>query len=241
MLLTLLAACNSANSIEGIWAILLPAAGGATCQATVTHNFLKGEVPAEVEEESAWQTGSETESSESLLLVDIVGSTRKSATLVQGNQLLPGTKNEDGAWVFTWTGSEIETDTKKHDLGYDYVHDRVDESYTTLTLVFDRDILTGTWSESAWTDEEWNEADSWPETITEVGESGIIPASTWLNHIDGATVTNTRVEADCVTNDCVLQVTNDCGEDRAINGFRTGYRDDDAYDHLQGTGQPEGT
>ena len=241
MLFTLLLACNTAPNIEGIWAILLPAADGATCQATITHNFLNGEVPDEVQEESAWQTSSDTTTSQGLLLVDIVASSRKGATLVQGDRLFPGSRTDEGAWVFNWMGSQTQTDVQSHELGYDYVYDRVDETETTYSLVFDSDILTGTFSATQWADEEWYESDTWPESAVEAGDTGDIPASSWLVHVDGGTVSNTRIESDCTTNDCVLAVTNDCGEDRSITGFRTGYEADDAYDHLAQTGQDQGT
>ena len=242
MLISLFLACNTGSGIEGVWALLVPPSVGESCQQTVTHNFLKGSLPTEVEEQSDWQTDSDEDASGSLVLVQIMGSSRKGATLVLGDRLYPGQRGEGGVWTFDWTGSETDTETRDHALGYAYTYDRVQDDSTAMTLSFDGDILTGTWEASSFDDREWGETDSWPDTITEVGETGSVPSGDYLVSVDdGSAVTNARGSAEWTTTECVLNVTVDCSESRELNGFRTGYRDDDAYDHLAGTGQPEGT
>lgn len=254
--LSLLGACG--GSIDGIWMLYIPASdiGASECEESVTHNFSDGyQLETEEDDIGPWTSDSENTQSDGLSFVQIVQSGGKSAVLISGSNAYPGTK-ESGVWTFEWEGSEDETSTMTHELGYAYTSDSTSTSTYTLALTLKGGNAEGSITSASASDAEYTESDRWGEQTSPVVESvGQIPSDMYLVHdgfdFDKKTgeqtpfterqLQNSRDDYECTSDPCELSVTSTCASDNDVTGSRTGFADDDAYDHMASVSQRSGT
>ena len=242
-MLLLLTACAGSKDVDGIWAMVIPAAVEADCSESISHNFTDAYVPDEDDDEDLpFTTETESESSEALQLVQIIRHSKKEATLVRGTRAYPGTIT-DGKWTFEWEGNAIDTVTQTHQDGYDFASDEDVTTTTTVTLLKDGDVISGTWTGVVHTVGGYTETDAWSSEITEIGDRGQLPSADYLvTDVTGTErpAENERDFAECSGSECELDLDITCTSERSYTGWRTGYEDEDAYGHLGAAGQPAG-
>ena len=168
----------------------------------------------------------------------------KSATLIVGSSVYPGTKQDGGSWVFTWDHTSAGRQNESHESGYNYIYTYDSTTTVRVTGTFGSDGFAGTWEDSSQSVVSWTESDTWSDEVAAaIGTTGRIPASTYLLKLDttGAEVaaSNDYQAQDCDVTGCLLTVTTACGYSYDMTGEKTGYDPADAQwteDAGQGAG-----
>jgi hypothetical protein len=233
MLLVSLLGC--ASPVIGTWMFTRQVTPntGDECTTSLTHNFVGAYEPIQPGEDTAWESATTGEYSPELFFGRVEQADGGDAVLIIGTAILPGTRGKGGEWAFTWTGSDDANETDTHISGYQYVHD----SSTSEKLVIAGDFGGGEFSGSHDTETSstgsWTENDVWsPEAAAYVGESGQIPASSYLLRIDtnGAesAAYNAREAYDCGQSGCTMTRQQTCAYRYDLTAVMTTFDDDAA-------------
>ncbi|MDP2306215.1 MAG: hypothetical protein Q8P18_09340 [Pseudomonadota bacterium] len=232
MLLTLLVAC--APPIAGTWLftkeVTLPT--GDECTDDVIHNFVGAYEPIEAGDDPSW-TETETGEQSAEVLFARIEETLDGAVLVIGTEALPGALQDDGSWLFYWTGASTGADGLDHVTGYAFDHSYESTSTLRVQGSFSKGTFTGSFESETSTIAAWSESDTWSEeAATIVGGTGNLPASTYLLRIDtgGAesAAANTQLEYDCGETGCTLTVSAACAYRYVLTGVATDFTPDDS-------------
>ena len=240
MLLVTLLACRADPA--GVWAVLYPELkADPACSNTVGHNFLQGQIAeAEVEEETGWNSSTDTVGAEHLTFWQILDGEGQ-MVLSDGERAWLGTQNEDRSWTFSWTTVETTTTTDEHEWGYLYEEKVKETTDALITVDLDGDVFTGRVETELSTEGTWTESDAWSQEITEVGASGQMPSQTVLVYADELgelnALSNLRDRADCPNDVCELNVDSFCTSGYDVNGFRVTADEAAAYLALDDVGQ----
>lgn len=243
MLVALLVAC--APPMDGTWLFTkdVTPATGDECTDDVIHNFVGAYEPIEAGDDPAW---TETESGDQSAEVFFgrIAETQDGALLIVGTEALPGALQDNGSWLFYWTGSSTGADGLDHVSGYTFDHSY--EATTTLRVqgTFENGAFTGTFESETSGIDAWAESDTWTEeAATIIGNTGNIPAADHLLRIDtGGTesaAANTKLEYDCGEAGCTLTVSDACAYRYALTGVATAFTPDDSL-WVEDAGQAAG-
>ena len=226
---------------DGIYLVQVAYSDAATCGETVTHNFKDSYT-----EEDAASDWTETESeahSDALYFAQVSGLTRGEATMVIGTQVWKGLKGDGDAWSFAWDATDEISDALQYKSDYKYTELVSRSENDTIDLVFDGNTAAGDWTVVSSESIAWTESDQWD---AEAGlTSGAIPSTEYLSYDDGPDEglprTNSRAGSECSASDCRLATETTCDTSGAITMTQSDYRDDGAYDQLEGVSHPFGT
>lgn len=217
---------------------------GEECATTITHNFTGAAEPTVVVDDSGWADTSAAELSEQVMFGRLEQDEVGGAILILGGDALPGTSNDKGAWLFTWTGTTASTTGSTHASGYalDAAYDK--SSTLRVAGAFESGTFDGTYEVE--TDEiaRWSESDLWSEEAAGlIGEHGNIPTATYLVVSDGAggeiAAENSRAASECAADGCALTVESACATVNTLMGQLTDFTPDDAR-WVEDAGQPAG-
>lgn len=236
-------------------ALLLPACGGPafdpsgvwlfridedpdvaeTCTQEVFHNLTGASTPAEAAEDTGWVVDASAAQSERVAFGQVSAAGDSYLLLLDG-QSLPEAGAGDGAQrTFQWTQREASNASISNAAGYSW-SEVVDQSAAVrviLTMPTERVrrnegvVLDGYWERDSLTTASWEEADTWPADITEVAETGQLPAAAYLeiasDDTGGGTTaaTNTRDAVECDQTPCVLRASEGCLLSYALQAERT--------------------
>ncbi len=229
----------------GVWLLQLTVPTGGSCSDGVSHNFLDGYTPDGAT--SDWSVTDDAALSDALQFGQIsLFDDGTSGVLVVGTAVYPGARQDDGTWIFGWTGSEVSDHVENFDSGTYASTVHVDESSTvSWALTFDplTATVSGTRDESAQSVTTWTETDEWDPA--EVGlQMGTIPSSLYLVYDEGGNdvpLANRPQSAECANSDCDLTVTTTCSpSSQTVTGSWAGYAEEAAYEGVDGAQQPLG-
>jgi hypothetical protein len=221
----------------GVWLFRIDEDPDATetCTNEVFHNLTGASTPAADPEDTGWVVDSGAAQSERVAFGQVSAAGESYLLLLDG-QSLPEAGAGDGAQrTFQWTQREASNASISNAAGYSWAED-IDQSATIrviLTMPTERVgrndgvVLDGYWERDSLTSASWEEADTWPADITEVAETGQLPASSYLevgsDDTGGATTAaiNTRDAVECDQTPCVLRVSEGCLLSYALQAERT--------------------
>lgn len=237
--LALLSACVR-QSPEGIWLVELPYVESEACTTQVQHNFTEAYVPGEVaEEEDEWVEDSTVDYSPMLFFAQIAVESNELAVMVTNDEIWPGSRNDEGAWVFAWEGSEVTDSTMVHETGYAYTEVSASRNISRLTMTLDGDVAQASWRSELRGEATWTESDAWDR------DSGVyyseLPAHLYLESDTQDYVENTDDGDECGGEFCELQVVESCADTAPVTMTRVGFEDEDTYEHLEDDSRTYGT
>jgi hypothetical protein len=225
MLLLNLLACG--GPVWGTWMftkdVTLPT--GSECLDDLTHNFVGAYEPIAAGDDPSW-TETDTGDMSPEVFFARVEQTATGAVLVTGTEALPGDQQDDGSWLFYWTGTERTTESLDHVTGYAYDHTADATDTLRIAGTIEANSFTGTWEYETSLIDAWTESDSWSEEAAAyVGGTGNLPASTYLLVIDGAgtevAATNTQAAYDCGETGCTMTASESCAYRYTLTGQAT--------------------
>lgn len=243
MLLLSLVACGT--PAWGTWMFTreITLATGEECTPVLSHNFIGAYEPITAGEDTAWTEFDEGEVSAEVFFGRLEQS-EDGAVLILGTEALPGARQEDGTWLFYWTGSSSGSDGNSHATGYVYDHAFKNTSKLLIAGTLSGGAFTGTHETVTESIDTWTEFDVWSaEAAAYVGDTGAIPSGTYLSRIDAAgaevAATNAREAYDCGESGCTLSVTTACAYRYVLTGVATDFDPADSR-WVEDAGQPAG-
>lgn len=232
LLLPLLLAC--APPMAGTWLFTkeVTLATGDECADDVIHNFVGAYEPILTGDDPSW-TETDTGAQSAEVLFGRIEDTIDGAVLIIGSEALPGAPQDDGSWLFYWTGSSSGVDSLDHVTGYAFDHSYESTSTLRVQGTFAKGMFAGTFESETSGIDAWSESDTWSdEAAAIVTSTGSIPASSYLLRIDtgGAesAAVNTQADYDCGENGCTLTVSEACAYRYVLTGVATDFRPDDS-------------
>lgn len=222
----------------GLWILQFeyPEVKDDACASDVEENFIAAQPKVEpVEEPSDWATDYEYVGSDSLAFARIITTTRTDGALVMGGQTWPGTR-DGNEWKFRWADSGSETSTTSHISGYFYAERETWVTDVVIDFALDgADRAAGKAQTTSETSRGWQESDTWSEDAAdELGTTGAIPASAWLDQEGGDPVTNDWEGDECSGDMCELADVQSCAFSVRFKAARTDLDDDEITDDLTG-------
>ncbi len=242
LLLSLLACADPWGTWMFTKEVTLPT--GDECLDDVLHNFVGAYTPIEAGDDPSW-TAEETGEQSAEVLFGRVEGTDDGAVLVLGTEALPGSRQDDGSWLFYWTNSSSGADGLDHVTGYTFDHSYDSNATLRVQGTFEGGVFTGTWESETSDVDAWVESDTWSaEAAVGVGGTGEIPSGDYLLRIDATsgaetTATNTQEAFDCGEAGCTLTVSESCAWRYTLTGVATELTPDDAR-WVEDAGQPAG-
>jgi len=236
-LITLLAACTTSNPVEGIWVFTASPDGLQTkSDASCYENYHYAHCPAEENlVDSEWTVRTDTVVDDDTFVAQITGQAQGEAYLFVNGQIMEGTKNDRGKWVFTVTDLVEINDWNEHESGYYNSEYQRDTRTLKLIVTQDGDTLDGHLEETWKTEVTWTESDEWNDRDVGVMTS-TIPASSYL---DGDEPWSTSDEDDCEGSECQLSVMNVVSHRVPVFGQLTELDNGDAFEGVDGYGDWE--
>src|SRR5688572_25416550 len=120
-MLLLLSGCGS--SWQGMWLLTIPYVDDEdACVTTVTENYNDGNVPDEPDSLGEWTYGSVFETSDSLLVLEVIEAKGKNVVVSLLDQLYPGTI-DGGLLKVSWTERTVDNVSEVHESGYTFLED----------------------------------------------------------------------------------------------------------------------
>ena len=229
---------------EEIWMLLVdsqPAAEEAS--QSLDYNFAGGQVITGTTVDGPWtDLGSVTESGDLVFAQVVRSKGDDDAVLVFNNQALPGNK-AGGLWTFTWTDSRVSTNGESHETGYRYQRTDTVESTLTVTIDISGGSATGAIQAEGNNVTRWEESDLWAYDGT--GANGLSSFSsysgtwsTYIEFVDGTSISNDWDATNCIDPDCYLEVSTNQLTRWNFVGQRMSYGDEDAFDNVNGVTNP---
>ncbi len=228
LLPSLLAGCAGFDP-TGVWLFTIAetAATGDECDESVFHNFAEAELPEESEEESDWTEQESADQSERVTFGHIAASGDSYLLIIDGWVLPQAEGGSELQHTFQWEQSELRDSSASHAAGYLFIDETEQTETTRLVLTFPETapkegaaVITGTWESESTSLQSWEEADTWPDDEGfEIGETGQIPAGSWLvveetdtesGELVQSAAVNTRDASECSETPCVLTVNSAC-------------------------------
>jgi len=235
----LLTGCGSP---DGMWVLQIPMVevDPDACTTEVTHNFKDATERTDPGDTGATGlTVEETATGSDALMMVAIASEGKTATLLLGNRLYPGTK-DGGSWTFEWTNQGETTSTSTFESDYSYEESTKATTVTTLSFELSGNELSGTANTKDTTQADYKESDEWPRSAEDVvGTTGRIPAGLYLEKQQGQ-VRNVSDVADCSGNNCELGLSYSCTGKGKLTGWRSGFDVSDVSDPALEGSQPSG-
>ena len=217
---------------------------GDECATTITHNFAGATEPAAAVDDSGWTDTTTAELTSEVLFGRIEQDEEGGAILILGSDALPGTVDEKGNWMFTWTGTTSTTAGSTHASGYamDAANDK--SSTQRVAGAFESGTFDGTYEVESDELVTYSESDLWSEEAAVlIGEHGNIPTATYLVVSDGAggeiAAENSRTVSECAAEGCALTVESACATVNTLTGQLTDFTPDDSR-WVEDAGQPAG-
>lgn len=231
----------SQESSEAIWAFYLGAMVTESDSLNLSHNF---DGAYEPNSNSDWTTSGDITESEAIVYGEMVTLSNGEELLVLQNQTYLGATVESTT-TWSWDHYSEGNHYESHEQGYAFTQDWNDHSLDAIALTdADTDgVMTGTWTRTTSTDDQFNEDDTWDTALT--GQSGTqIPSSGYLvvtDDFDNETAAaNSAVATDCTGDPCTLAVSTKLVETRTVKAVRTDYTADDLDRTLDLSGQSAG-
>jgi hypothetical protein len=224
-LAVLVGGCNPAGGVNGVWVFYVHTDSTSTAAEDCSENVTGWACPAGAEptDTSPWTYEDSTESSDQILVGEIMGGEGKDVFLVMGDTIVPGTI-QGGIATFSWPSTADATESRTHEAGYHYEY--VQSSVTDNTLVLDVHGQIGTIAASASQSQTWTETDTWDSFDVGLFE-GDIPFSSYLEQDSdtyyGGNYYNTSDEAECQGGDCELTITQTSDTSLTFTATRTDY------------------
>ena len=164
--------------------------------------------------------------------------------LVLQNQTYLGVTVES---TTTWSWDHYDEGNlyESHDEGYTFTQDWSDHTLDQIALTESdtNGVMTGSWTRTTSTDDEFNEDDSWDASLTGQSNSQI-PSTSYLvvsDEFDNETpASNSAMASDCTGDPCMLSVSTKLVETRTVKAVLTDYTADDLDRNLEMTGQQAG-
>jgi hypothetical protein len=163
-----------------------------------------------------------------------------SKILVLDDQVFFGNKGIAGVWEFTWTNSDVSTDTHDHNSGYTFSHESTAELNTVIQLDFfgGNQQADGTVIRTVRSNNAYQESDTWDSAS--VGRfSGETPSGYYLDDSGGDPLWTIHDTTECSGSPCQLTVEESAVFENPIEARNTGIHADD-YDGVDSAGQPGG-
>lgn len=236
-LFTLLAACNTSNPVEGIWVFTASPDGiQSKSDSSCDENYHYGHCPAAEElVDSEWTTSTDLVVDDDTFVAQISGQAAGEAYLFVNGQIMEGTKNDGGKWVFTLTDLVELDDMSQHESGYQNSEYQRDTRTLKLTVAQDGNTLDGFLEETWRTEVTWTESDEWD--VEDVGySSSTVPSSAYL---DGDEPYSLPDDDDCEGPDCMLSIMTSTSHRVPVYGQLTDLSEGDAFDGVDGYGDWE--
>jgi hypothetical protein len=236
--LLLLGACGGpAFDPSGVWLFRVDEDPDApeTCTDEVFHNLTGASPPAAAAEDTGWTVESSATWSERVAFGQITAAGDGFLLLLDGESLPEAGAGDGAQRTFQWTRREASTSDIATAAGYSWAED-LDRSTTTRVILAMPDerigrneavTLGGFWEQDSLSSASWQESDTWPADITEVGEAGQLPAATYLEVPSddtgggAAPASNGRDAVDCDQTPCVLRVSQSCLLSHTLQAERT--------------------
>lgn len=232
--LTVVLAGCSGSGWEGIWLLAIPYVDEEdACVTSVVENYADADVPEEEDPVGPWTYESTFETSDTLLVIEILAARGNNVLLVLFDQVYPGTI-EGGVLKVSWTDRTVSTYSELHEAGYSYTMDDTTETVETITLERNGEVdgASGKFDITTTTALAWRESDEW-----QVGQTYVygtqIPAFLYL---EGAGANNQPNQPDCAGGECSLEVSVDCALGAQVTALYVG-NDDEEYAAIENAGQ----
>ena len=234
----LLAACGGPTfDPTGVWLFRIDEDPDVveSCSEEVFHNLTGASTPAAAADDTGWVVDASAAQSERVAFGQMTA-TGDSYLLLLDGLSLPEAGDGDGAQrTFQWAQREATSESVSNAAGYSWAED-VDRSATVRVILGmptervgrnDSVVLDGYWERDSLASSSWEEADTWPADITEVAETGQLPAGSYLEVASADTgggttaATNSRDAVECDQTPCVLRVSQSCLLSYTLKAERT--------------------
>jgi len=229
--------CLASNN--GVWTFFIYQADEPEVTTTVDYNYLGSEIPGP-ETTGDWTVTEDSELSPGVAFGQIFHVAGEDAkVLVVGDQVFFGNRNA-GMWDFTWTNSDVESETHDHISGYTFSHDSTQELITVISLDFfgGNSQAEGTMTREIRRVDTYEESDTWDGGS--VGRfSGETPSGYYLQDSNGDPLWNIFDTTECSGIPCELSVETSATYTSTVEARNTGISAND-FDGVDSAGQPGG-
>jgi hypothetical protein len=230
--------CLASNN--GVWSFFIYQGDEPDVTRTLTHNFLGSERP-EDGTTGDWMITEEEELSPGVVFGQIFHVAGEDSKILVLDDLVFFGNRAGGMWEFTWTNSEVDTETKDHNSGYTFSRESTAELVTVISLDFfgGNQQAEGTVTRTVRSVNAYEEDDTWDSAS--VGRfSGETPSGYYLDDTSGGDpLWNIHDTTECSGNPCLLTVEESGVFSNEIEARNTGIHADD-FDGVDSAGQPGG-